>query len=132
MVLRGSTEFMLHRHNSFELYGADFMVDETYHPWLIEVTYAEIALHYGTKPGHSETKILFSTSKGVSGASDRANGLASGPVLTSRYLVDPQCNLSPFTGSSRQAGHRLGFNKRDCVLRSFRLILHRRWVERLV
>jgi len=37
VVLRGSTEFMLHRHNSFELYGADFMVDETYHPWLIEI-----------------------------------------------------------------------------------------------
>ena len=37
MVLRGATDFMLHRPNSFELYGADFMVDEVYHPWLLEV-----------------------------------------------------------------------------------------------
>ena len=37
VVLRGATEFMLHRQNSFELYGADFMVDASFHPWLIEV-----------------------------------------------------------------------------------------------
>jgi len=37
VVLRGATEFMLHRQNSFELYGADFMVDASFHPWLIEI-----------------------------------------------------------------------------------------------
>ena len=40
------------------------------------------ALHCGTKPGHFETSIIhLPTSKGVSGASERANGRASGPVL---------------------------------------------------
>ena len=72
-------------------------------------------MQYGTKPGHFETSIIhFPTSDGVSdrsggcecsggcerseqsgaservsGASERANGRASDPVLTSRFLVDP-------------------------------------------
>ena len=48
--------------------------------------------HYGTKPGHFETlKIHFPTSSGVSEVSyacKQANGRASGPVLTSGFLVD--------------------------------------------
>ena len=52
-----------------------------------------VTSHYGTKPGHFETsKIHFPTSEGVSevsGASERASGRASDPVLTSRFLVDP-------------------------------------------
>ena len=50
-------------------------------------------VHYGTKPGHfEESKIHFPTSEGVSevsGASERANGRASGPVLTSLFLFVP-------------------------------------------
>ena len=54
------------------------------------------AAHYGTKPGHFETsKIHFPTSEGVSKVSERANewavranGRASGPMLTSGFLVD--------------------------------------------
>ena len=43
--------------------------------------------HYGTKLGHFETsKIHFPTSEGVS---ERANGRASGPVLTSLFLFVP-------------------------------------------
>ena len=43
--------------------------------------------HYGTKPVHFETsKIHFPTSEGVS---ERANGRASGPVLTSLFLFVP-------------------------------------------
>ena len=52
------------------------------------------AAHYGTKPGHFETsKIHFpmseEASERVSGASEQANGRASGPVLTSRFLFVP-------------------------------------------
>ena len=73
--------------------------------------------HYGTKPGHFETsKIHFPTSEGVSevservsgaservsgaservsGASERVNRRASGPVLTSRFLFDPDHSAAP-------------------------------------
>ena len=55
-------------------------------------------MHYGTKPSHFETsKIHFPTSEGVSevsGASERANGRASGPVLTSRFLFVPDHSAS--------------------------------------
>ena len=77
-----------------------------------------IPMRYGTKPGHFETSIIhFPTSEGVSGvsevsermsersggrerseqsgaskrvsgASERANGRASAPVLTSGFFVD--------------------------------------------
>ena len=50
-------------------------------------------MYYGTNPGHFETSIInFPTSEGVSevsGASERANGRARGPVLTSLFLFVP-------------------------------------------
>ena len=53
--------------------------------WILDI--GPLLMHCGTKPGHFETsKIHFPTSEGVSevsGASERANGRASGPVLTS-------------------------------------------------
>ncbi|XP_023239432.1 tubulin monoglycylase TTLL3-like [Centruroides sculpturatus] len=36
-ILHGSQEQMVGRNNRFELYGADFMIDEQLHPWLIEI-----------------------------------------------------------------------------------------------
>ena len=51
--------------------------------------------HYGTKPGHFETSIIhFPTTEGVSEVSERANGRASGPVLTSLFLSVPDHRAS--------------------------------------
>ena len=60
---------------------------------VVVFTAISAVVHYGTKPGHFETsKIYFPTSEGVSevsGASERGNGQASGPVLMSQFLFVP-------------------------------------------
>ena len=67
----------------------------------------EALMHYGTKLGHFETlKIHFPTSEAVSEMSERANGRASGPVLTSRFLFVP--DHSAAAAAAAQMGGDMG------------------------
>ena len=64
-------------------------------------------MHYGTKPGHFETSnVHFPMSEGVSevsGASERANGQASGPVLLSVLLaVFAHCAVMKVSGRGKE------------------------------
>ena len=58
--------------------------------------------------------IHFPTSSGVSGANERANGRASGPVLTSEFSVVP--DLSDAVYTSRQKSLNLRANARIYIL----------------
>ena len=61
-------------------------------------------LHYGPEQPDSTVLIIHSPSR--SGVSERANGQASGPVLTSRFLADLNlcATLSKGVGSSSKGG----------------------------
>lgn len=45
-----SQDLVEHRKNSWELYGYDFMLDDQYKPWLIEIN-SSPACDYSTKVG---------------------------------------------------------------------------------
>ena len=45
--LQSTEDVVIHRENSFEMFGYDFMIDTNLHPWLIEVNCSP-ALDYST------------------------------------------------------------------------------------
>lgn len=52
-----SQDLVEHRKKSWELYGYDFMVDDQYKPWLIEIN-SSPACDYSTKVGFAKPKFV--------------------------------------------------------------------------